>query len=290
LSPLSKVFVVLLVVCSMLTTAATVVFVNKVTVTEQSLQAATAAANAQKKANDAAIATANADSASAANALAVAQGQIAALHASLDDANKAIGAANLTIAQDASDKAIQEANISRLSQGLAAAQSDNGKLSDMVTDLRSVNDKLQKNANDLDAAVADKENLYETANKDLQFAREQLQALQDKNNKLSAAVEKLGGNPNELDQTASGPTPAINGVVRDIKDIGGVTYATISVGSADSVSKGMQFYVVDRSQGKFLGIVTIDYVDTNEATGRLTGPPDTVSMVHSGTEVKTNFE
>jgi hypothetical protein len=88
-------------------------------------------------------------------------------------------------------------------------------------------------------------------------------------------------------QAPRGATPAINGVVREVQPINGVLYASISVGSADSVSKGMEFKVVNRETGAFLGILTVDMVELNESTGRLRG--DRVSEIRPGAEVKTQF-
>jgi hypothetical protein len=81
--------------------------------------------------------------------------------------------------------------------------------------------------------------------------------------------------------------PAINGVIRAVKPIGGIPYATISVGSADGVAKGMEFKVVNRGTGDFLGILTVDSVDLNESTGRLSGPR--TNDIRSGAEVKTQL-
>ena len=81
------------------------------------------------------------------------------------------------------------------------------------------------------------------------------------------------------------PTIALDGVVRDKTVIGGVPYATISIGSADQVQKNMQFKVVDHD--RFLGYLTVDTVEPHEATGRLEGPH--VNDIKSGVEVKTQL-
>ena len=82
-------------------------------------------------------------------------------------------------------------------------------------------------------------------------------------------------------------SPKINGVVTDVRTIAGRPYATISVGSVDSVVKGMQFNVIDRESGNFLGILTVDTVEPNESTGQLQGPR--VADVHKGVEVRTQL-
>ena len=103
----------------------------------------------------------------------------------------------------------------------------------------------------------------------------------------------MGKNPGEiLASIAPGQTPGvaprINGVVREVRTIAGLPYATISVGSADNVTKGMQFNIVQRN-GAFLGKLTVDTVELNDATGRIAGPPDKLSLVQPGVEVKTQL-
>ena len=53
------------------------------------------------------------------------------------------------------------------------------------------------------------------------------------------------------------------------------------------IAKGMRFNAVNKQTGDFLGIVTIDAVEPNEAIGRIQGPK--VGDVREGTEVKTQL-
>ena len=65
-------------------------------------------------------------------------------------------------------------------------------------------------------------------------------------------------------------------------------FATISVGAADQVTKGMQFKVIDpTARDPFLGYLIVDRVEPNEAIGHLTGPH--VNDVHEGAEVRTQL-
>ncbi len=83
-------------------------------------------------------------------------------------------------------------------------------------------------------------------------------------------------------------TANIRGVVKAKMNVGGVDYATILVGSADSVTKGMQFRVIDRTRQQFLGYLTVDAVEPNESSGHLTGPA--VTAVQKGNEVRTTWQ
>ena len=91
------------------------------------------------------------------------------------------------------------------------------------------------------------------------------------------------GTPAGTEITADVP---INGVVRSVDIIGGKKYATISVGSSDMVKKGMRFNVINRVGGEFLGFLTVDSVQPNEAIGQLEGKVD---KVQAGVEVKTQL-
>ena len=59
------------------------------------------------------------------------------------------------------------------------------------------------------------------------------------------------------------------------------------VGSAADVQKGMQFNIVDRQNGTFLGILTVDNVEQNEAAGPLKGPH--VDQIKQGNEARTQL-
>ncbi len=77
----------------------------------------------------------------------------------------------------------------------------------------------------------------------------------------------------------------LRGVIKNKRTINGIEYATISLGSAQNVSKGMRFKVIDGNS--FLGYLTIDNVEPNESVGHLDGP--NLAMVKSGTEVRTQW-
>jgi hypothetical protein len=89
-----------------------------------------------------------------------------------------------------------------------------------------------------------------------------------------------GGSPEAI-TAAAGP---INGVVRSVDIIGGKKYATISVGSADNVTKGMKFSVI--SKDDFLGFLTVESVEPNAAIGQVEGKVD---KIQAGVSVKTQL-
>jgi hypothetical protein len=77
----------------------------------------------------------------------------------------------------------------------------------------------------------------------------------------------------------------LRGVIKGRKRINDVEYATISLGAAQKVEKGMKFNVSDGSN--FLGYLTVDLVETDQSVGHLEGP--SLSMVRPGSEVRTQW-
>ena len=179
-----------------------------------------------------------------------------------------------------------------MSEALKASEDTKSKLEEMVAGLRSANDQDLQQAAQSSQQISDLTNKLEVTERERRFATEQLEEMRNQTAKLSAAVQEMGRNPREIlasiapGAAAVSPAPCINGVVRDVRTIAGLPYATISVGSADGVAKGMVFNVVDRA-GAFLGKVTIDTVELNESTGRVIGPK--VDQIAKGVEVKTQL-
>jgi hypothetical protein len=106
--------------------------------------------------------------------------------------------------------------------------------------------------------------------------------------RLTQVVTGAGLSPVRQEAAANrSGLPAINGVVQDVRPIAGNQYATISVGSADGVQQGMEFKVIDRTSGNFLGTLVVVGVEPNEASGRLFGP--NIAQVKPGVEVRTQL-
>ena len=108
------------------------------------------------------------------------------------------------------------------------------------------------------------------------------------NDKLSGALRDRGVDPNRVQSSGlAAGAPPINGVIRDTRAIAGIPHAKISVGSDDAVKVGMEFNILDRSNGKFLGKLTVVAVEPNEAVGRVTGPD--IAAIAAGAEVRTQL-
>jgi hypothetical protein len=290
-SVLTKIFVVLLVICSMLTTAATVVWVNKVEELKPQLNLAR-----QKALNAEAQAVAEHNAALQMKTDAMAQVRQAEGDREVTLAvntllMQQVAQANVDIAKDHNDLATRDEEINRMTETQRVAMETNQEQEHQIGELRRVNDKLVDQAKDDAVAIADARALNETLTAEVKFRDEQISAFQEKMLKLSEMFKEWTGRDVEMALAVPGAVgpgaPPINGVIRDKKVINGVTYVTISVGSADRVIKGMIFHVVDRETATFLGEVTIETVDQDFAAGKLSGQADKVVQVRPGDEVKT---
>jgi hypothetical protein len=293
LSPLTKLFVALLVILSLLLTASTVTFVSTLDNQREKAKVTLQSAENQKAEADAAAAQAQAAQAQAQDAQRMAQAQVEQLKQQANSSQQLINDRDVKLAEAGSHLAIQAADVTRLSEALKASEDAKAHQQEMVTSLRGANDTALQQAAQSSQQISDLTNRLEVTENARRFATEQLEELRGQNNKLSAALQDMGGNPREILASiqpgqALGTPPKINGVVREVRTIAGLPYATISVGSADNVAKGMQFNVVERN-GNFLGTITVDTVELNEATGKITGPADKVGLVQPGAEVKTQL-
>ena len=289
MSPITKLFVVLHVVLSMLLTAGVVVFVNRVDDYNKIV-----ADWKQKTATAEAHATAAGNAADAAKeALTKANGDLAAqVEQNRKDnatAAAALGDLNVKLADATKQLAIAQADTTKAIAVVGASQAAQTQLASQVTDLRATVDTLTKSKLELDTAVADLTNQRDVLEKQRRDLAEKVSMLDSQVDIATKALADAGINLKDkffIPGTKAG-APPINGVVNEVRMIEQVPYATISVGAADSVIKGMEFKVIDKEKGDFLGVLTVESVDTNEATGRLYGPG--VSRVHKGLEVRTQL-
>ena len=292
MNTLTKVFVILLVITSMLLTAGTVVFVTKA----QKLQPAL---DAMAQARDSAIAKA----AAAAQAAATAQGQYQQevgqhqndrtnLSVVVTHVQDSLNQANVRIASLEQEKTQQATQISTLTNNLTLESAASDKLQEQVGDLRKTNDTLVARSEDDNKRISELQNTADTLQAKLNDATEKLASAQETMQKYEGSLKDHGIDPTKVAEGPGGMgpgAPAISGSVRGKNVINGNTYVTIDVGSADGVSKGMQFYVLDRQSGKFLAMVTIDSVDSHNAVGKLVGDAVNIPLVQPGNDVKTQL-
>jgi hypothetical protein len=290
LNTLTKLFVVLLVITSILTAAASVVFVSRVQPMQTLLDAQKAAADTMRA------------NAAAANAAYERQGvQLAEERERTETVRKEnadairnlqsqLESAQTTIAQLQAEKAGRDSTVNTLTSGVSEATATMNKLMEQVTNLRASNDKLVKDNEGYSRRNSELNAEVESLGSKEANSEEQLATSKENEQKLAAWTKQHGGSPDDI-TTESNPygpgAPAISGVVREKSVINGKTWVTINVGSADGVAKGMKFYVLNG--GQFLGIVTVDTVDSNDAIGMLEGDAAKISQVRAGNDVRTQI-
>ncbi len=287
MSPLTKLFVGLLIVLSLLTTAATVVYVNmediqKTTLENTKAQLQAAQAAAQEARDQLTAAQQNLTNVQA-------QANQAQQSATTDINNRQATISDLQVqlAKAQSQQATQQLDVSRLTEALNATQAQNNTNLQELARLRQNNDNLVRQTSDLNGRVTELSATLDVTERERRLLAEQLTQANTENQRLSAIITNSGLSPQQQQQVAQRAGPAINGVIRDVRTIAERPYATISVGTADGVQRGMEFKILDRAGGNFLGTLIVESVEPNEATGRLQGPG--LAQVKPGVEVRTQL-
>jgi hypothetical protein len=284
-------FVVLLVLVSVVLTAGVVTFVNKLDPIQQNLLAERAKTQAQASLiskKDADIASLNTQLVSA-NDQAASQAQtlnntIQTLRSQIIDRDSQIASNKQSISTLTSANATQSA-------ALAASEDSKTKLQEQVASLRKDSDERLRQIADLNTRVSNLVAENSVLNREKRNLAEQVAELQGKGEAMGKLIKDLGGNEAMLAGNVGvrGGAPAINGVIRSVRNIAGKEYATISIGSQDQVSKGMEFKILDRESGSFLGVLTVDVVDANEAMGQIVADPQNLALIKAGNVVKTQI-
>ena len=285
MSALTKVFVILLVVCSLLLSAGMIVYVNNIqnyTAANKQLQDRLAAAESQRKAGD--------------DRVAALASQVTSLTQTANSALEAKNAAILAAQTQAAEKDVQIAALNKqlatqgvqltsVSEAAQAAQAQASKLTSEVAELRSSSNQTLVRNTQLNERLNEVTNQRDATERERKFLAEQLTQAKNQASAMTAQLADAGLTPSPAYTPRNLGTPAIRGAVTETRPIGGVPYATINVGASDGVQRGMEFKVV--KGGNFLGTLTVEMVDAKEATGRLQGP--SVEQVGNGTEVTTQI-
>jgi predicted nucleic acid-binding Zn-ribbon protein len=286
LSALTKIAVVLLVVASLLLSAGVVVFVNKVedfkgtadaAKTQYEKELATSkglGAELLAMRNQAAL-----DAKDAIAKLDAARAESAAKDPKIADLNNQLAAAK-------QEKAGVDATVltmTSVQKGLQDQLAGSGK---QVTDLRTALDKANEERHSLNSQLTDALSKLEVVDRAFKNAQEKLAAKTASLDKLQREIDDRGIKLNEIAKRTYEGTPSLEGVVEGVFSAGGKPWASITIGSKDMVEKGMQFKVVNNNE--FLGYLTIQTTEPNQAAGVLDGPK--VEKVRAGDQVKTQLQ
>ena len=284
MSALTKIFVVLLVVLSLLLAAASVTYLNTLPNYQSQLDTLRAA-NATAQAN-------------ATNAASASQAELAALNERIASITAQLSAASTDAARLRADLAQTEAEKADLQSQLAQANTTQSTMAQAVQANTALVDELRNQVNSLrdqyqqtltqfteaSRQLATTSNDNQRLLQQVRLLQEQQTELQSRAQDLEGAITQLGGDPGNLTTSDIAPPP-INGVVLRVDTIGGQPYAMISVGSEDDVKPGMRFKVVDNNE--FLGYLTVEQVDDTQSIGQLSGP--SVGRIGPNSQVRTQI-
>lgn len=298
MSVLTKAFVVLHVVLSMLLTAGLIVFINQSQATQANvtnMKQKYEAANTRATRLEADVASARAEadrvSQDAAN-------RVRALTAELQNVQRTLADREAQVAKSTQDLAAVSAALTSANEAIQLAQGTQQTLQTQLAELRTASDKNQQRASELEVALSDRNNRLQVAQRQIEELNDELTYSQQQGEGRRGAAERGGRPPAGAQgsaapsggaQPAGGAAPAtpIIGQVQAKRVISGVPYATINVGAAENVQQGMTFYVINRRTGDYLGTMKVVNVEQNEATGRLEGPR--IDQIGQGAEARTQL-
>ncbi len=293
MSPLTKLFVVLLVLVSIILTAGVVTFVNKLDPIQKNLDTE----RAKSKASSTLVESLRLDNAVLKDQVAAAIQQGAAtaqtLNNSIQTLRTQVEDRDAQIAAAKSSIATLTSTVNSNSTALTASEESKTKLQDQVASLRKDADERLRQVADLNTRVSNLVAQNAVLERERRNLAEQVVALQQTSDRMGKLLKDngvpesviAGGTPAGTKYGA----PAINGVIRARRNIAGKEYATISIGSQDQVTKGMEFKILDKETGSFLGILTVDVVDANEAMGQIVADPTNLAEIKAGNVVKTQI-
>jgi len=270
-----------MIVFSLLATGAVVVFTNRVEDYRSESQALrNQLTNTQRERNI------TQDQVNSGNNLAAAQ--VSMLNNKLQDLTKDLAASKAESAgksallnQQAIDKTVLEAQNATLVDSLKTSAAELTALHKQHDDLSKEFSTTATRNSELASANVDLEKRYQQADREREHLLEQLVQAKSEIDRMRPLVGPAAL-PNGM--AAAGQAPAdLKGVIKDVRsDPAGVTYATITLGASDKVSKNNTFLVVNPSTSTFLATLTVITVDATESFGRLDGPPPGVKSVKKG--------
>jgi hypothetical protein len=270
-SVLTRIFVGLLIVCSLLLTAAMVVFVNRTDDFHKAAVAAEEKMLSAQRGKDAAQRDADAARQRETEAIATANGKVSDLMGRIQQMSQEMASRDAEITDLKAKNGVAQGTITDQAGGLKAMGQNVADVSGRNKALTDENDKLRLTNADYVGANTDLTKRMEEAERERRFLNEQLN---QSKSQLAQAINRLkeAGITDITTTRRAASVPDLNGIIRSVKTDEGHTYASISLGSKQKVEKGMEFSVIDQNEGTFLGKFIVDSVDPDSAYGRLEGP------------------
>jgi predicted nucleic acid-binding Zn-ribbon protein len=264
-----------MIVCSLLLTGGVVVFVNRAEDYRKARDAKELALQRVQGERDAAQASAVAAQANEKEQSRQANSKIAELNGEVLKRDQQIAALGVDKAQLTNQIATLTTQGTVMAQANAAVNQNLKDVQGRYDGLVKENDQLRVRNTELSGTNTDFQKKLDAAEREGRWLNEQVVQLKSEIDRCKKVLADKG-------ITADSPlakAPAdIKGVVKAVKVLttptGDMPFATISLGSADRVAKGMTFVIVNQNTNDFLAKITIETVETNEAFGRLEGPKD----------------
>ena len=273
-SPLTKVFVVLVTVLSVVLVALVVPFVAntenykaKLAVAQADRDAAAARA---KGLETAAGIAAERDAERTANLV----NDVRLLTTQRNEYANKLGDISSSLASERVAKGKADADVSRLSASNAQLTSITAALQTELSLRRKENEEKQATAIAQADQIRDLEGAKETLSRQVRSLQQQVVAVQDRNKTLEDAMARL--DPSTRAQIMGGEqtggpefesTTPILGKITAVQRVADDTFVQVNVGKNDGVQANMKFLVHRGNQ--FLGTLVITTVDARAAAGRL---------------------
>jgi hypothetical protein len=287
-SVLTKIFVGLLVVLSLLLSAATVTFVNVIDDYKRNADAAKMSWEQQRKSLEDQRAAAVAEAGTAREQFDSLNTEAGNLRNRVSSLQQTVAERDAALAKTGGEATRLGVDNSRLVAALSASESMKSALAGQAAELRGLLDKAQDQLGETNVALTGTTNKLDVTEAQRRFLTEQNTELKSTNDRFINELKGRGIDPTRVSAagiTAGAPS-ALNGIVRETQSIAGVPHATISIGTDDAVRSGMEFNILDGASGEFLGKMTIVHTTANEAVGRIEGRIDSV---RAGAQVRTQL-
>jgi hypothetical protein len=268
---MTKLFIVLLIISSLLLTAATVVFVNRTEDFHKAAVLSEERANRFQRDKEAAQRDADAARTRETEAIATSNGKVSDLLGQIQKMAQDLAAKDAQVNDLNAKLAVAQATITDQAGGLKTMGTNVADTSSRNQALTTENDTLSRRNAELVGANTDFSKRLEEADRERRFLNEQLNQARSELAKATGVLQQKGIAINQPVRNGAA-LPDLKGVIRNVKSDEGRTYATISLGSQQKVEKGMEFSVIDDKEGTFLGKFIVDSVDPDSSFGRLEGP------------------
>ena len=273
MSPLTKAFVVVVAVLSILLVALVVPFVAKTqNFQDVARQTQTQLASAEQRSRSLQAELTAAQSKES-ERIGLLNAQVSELTGNIQQLQTQLADEQVQSRKLAADLAQRDADIASLAasgkqqtQLLDAVTKElNTNRSDMVKQQTQIIELVDRN-NELNAQLAG-------LNRQVQRFQESSVASQEELDSLKTAISTLPRDVQARLRPGQGtgtiiPSPPISGKITEVRSTGGITLVEINVGRNDNVQVGMEFMVFRGSD--YLGTLVIEQVDASRAAGRIT--------------------